>query len=73
MRHKVTHNTRGIASGRERSHLKHLVESRAADGEGVRGGRQRRHASLIHVFKLQHGFVTTDSLGEGQRSRSKWK
>lgn len=47
-----------------RPYLKHLVESGAPAGDGVGRGRQRFQASLTHVFELQHGFLTTDNLGE---------
>lgn len=45
-------------------YLKHLVESRAAAGDGIHRGRQRFQASLTHVFELQHGFLTTSNLNE---------
>lgn len=45
-------------------YLKHLIESWAAAGDGVRGPRQRFQVPLTHVFELQHDFLTTDNLRE---------
>lgn len=43
-------------------YLKHLIESWAAAGDGLRRRWQRFQASLTHIFELQHGFLTADNL-----------
>lgn len=45
-------------------YLEHLVEMRAAAGDGVCGGRLRPQASLTHVFELQHCFLTSENLND---------